>query len=200
MAAGIGCSASSFFKAGCSIYRGCHRQHPYQMTRRATPFRRCSGAPACCWRSSTRRCSRRCISPTPGWSMPTAASFTPTSLNVWAAGKLALDGHPAQAWDWGIHKQVQVAMLGRDYVGDYTWHYPPPVPVHRHGPRAISLCHRTGRLGRSQLRALPGNDARCRWTTVRTPCGCGVPVVLANTMAGQNGFPQPRRCLAEPWF
>jgi hypothetical protein len=28
-----------FFKAGCSIYRGCHRQHPHQTTRRTTLFR-----------------------------------------------------------------------------------------------------------------------------------------------------------------
>lgn len=39
MAAGIGCCASSFFKAGCSIYRACHRQHPHQTTRRTTLFR-----------------------------------------------------------------------------------------------------------------------------------------------------------------
>ena len=39
MAGGMGCCASSFFKAGCSIYRGCHRQHPHQTTRRTTLFR-----------------------------------------------------------------------------------------------------------------------------------------------------------------
>ena len=38
-------------------------------------------------------------------------------VNVWAAGGLA-QGHPALAWDWDIHKQVQVAMLGQSYVGD----------------------------------------------------------------------------------
>src|SRR3984957_19308961 len=47
-------------------------------------------------------------------------------VNVWAAGRLALQGHPALAWDWDVHKQVQVAMLGQSYVGDFAWHYPPP--------------------------------------------------------------------------
>jgi arabinofuranan 3-O-arabinosyltransferase len=47
-------------------------------------------------------------------------------VNVWAAGRLALDGHPALAWDWLIHKQVEVAMLGQNYAGDSAWHYPPP--------------------------------------------------------------------------
>jgi hypothetical protein len=27
-------------------------------------------------------------------------------VNVWAAGRLALEGHPAQAWDWDIQRQV----------------------------------------------------------------------------------------------
>src|SRR3979409_1918450 len=34
-------------------------------------------------------------------------------VNVWAAGRLVLDGHPAQAWDWDIQKQLEVALLGR---------------------------------------------------------------------------------------
>src|SRR5215468_2354721 len=29
-------------------------------------------------------------------------------VNVWSAGRLALDGHPAWAWDWNIQKQVQI--------------------------------------------------------------------------------------------
>ena len=35
-------------------------------------------------------------------------------VNVWSAGRLVLDGHPAQAYDWDIQKQVQVAVLGQD--------------------------------------------------------------------------------------
>jgi arabinofuranan 3-O-arabinosyltransferase len=47
-------------------------------------------------------------------------------VNVWAAGKLALDGHAAQAWDWQVQKQVEVAVLGQDFAGYFAWHYPPP--------------------------------------------------------------------------
>ena len=47
-------------------------------------------------------------------------------VNVWAAGKLALEGHAAQAWDWGVQKQVEVAVLGQDFDGYFAWHYPPP--------------------------------------------------------------------------
>ena len=47
-------------------------------------------------------------------------------INVWAAGRLVLDGLPAQAYDWDIQKQVEVAKLGQDFVGYFAWHYPPP--------------------------------------------------------------------------
>ncbi|HLX15659.1 MAG TPA: glycosyltransferase family 87 protein [Bradyrhizobium sp.] len=109
-------------------------------------------------------------------------------VNVWAAGRLALDGHPAQAWDWGIHKQVQVAMLGQDYVGDYGWHYPPPFLF-----VAMLLAHfsyATGLVGwaaasfvpyMAMMRAVVGQ----RFGLL---VGAAFPVVLANTMAGQNGF------------
>src|ERR1700738_606775 len=47
-------------------------------------------------------------------------------VNVWSAGRLVLDGHAAQAYDWDIQKQVQVAVLGQSYEGNFAWHYPPP--------------------------------------------------------------------------
>jgi len=49
-------------------------------------------------------------------------------INVWAAGRLVLDGVPAQAYDWDIQKQIEVAKLGQDFVGYFAWHYPPPLP------------------------------------------------------------------------
>ena len=47
-------------------------------------------------------------------------------VNVWAAGKLVLDGHPALAYDWDIQKQVELALLEHDFIGYFAWHYPPP--------------------------------------------------------------------------
>src|SRR5258707_11501584 len=41
-------------------------------------------------------------------------------VNVWSAGRLALDGHPAWAYDWDIQKQVQVAVLGQSYQGNFA--------------------------------------------------------------------------------
>jgi glycosyl transferase family 87 len=109
-------------------------------------------------------------------------------VNVWAAGRLALDGHPAQAWDWGIHKQVQVAMLGRDYVGDYAWHYPPPFLF-----IAMILAHFSytqGLVGWAVASFLPYLAMMRGIVGHRFGllAGAAFPVVLANTMAGQNGF------------
>ena len=47
-------------------------------------------------------------------------------VNVWSAGRLVLDGHPALAYDWDVQKAVQVAVLGQGYDGNFAWHYPPP--------------------------------------------------------------------------
>lgn len=109
-------------------------------------------------------------------------------INVWAAGKLALEGHPALAWDWAIHKQLQVGLLGRDYVGDYAWHYPPPflfvAMLLAHLPYAAGLAGwaATSFLPyAAMMRGLVGQ----RFGLV---VGTAFPVVLANTMAGQNGF------------
>jgi hypothetical protein len=123
------------------------------------------------------------------WLIDSSGRFIHTDfLNVWAAGKLALDGQPALAWDWGIHKQVQVAMLGQSYVGDYAWHYPPPFLF-----IAMFLAHfsyAAGLVGwaaasfvpyMAMMRAVVGQ----RFGLM---VGAAFPVVLANTMAGQNGF------------
>lgn len=49
-------------------------------------------------------------------------------VDVYAAGKLALSGHPWAIYDWAAHRGAEAAALGhpvswKDYYG---WHYPPP--------------------------------------------------------------------------
>src|SRR5262249_15335950 len=46
-------------------------------------------------------------------------------VNVWAAGRLALEGHAAAAYDWGLHKAAEVRAVGHDFANYYGWHYPP---------------------------------------------------------------------------
>jgi arabinofuranan 3-O-arabinosyltransferase len=47
-------------------------------------------------------------------------------VNVAAAGRLALDGEPAAAYDWPTHKRAEVGVIGHDFENYYGWHYPPP--------------------------------------------------------------------------
>ncbi len=53
---------------------------------------------------------------------PIAGDF----VNVWAAGRLTLDGHSAAAYDWTQHKAMEVQAVGHTFDDYYGWHYPPP--------------------------------------------------------------------------
>src|SRR5437667_12742351 len=47
------------------------------------------------------------------WIFDESGLVIPTDfVNDWSAGQLLLDGHLALAYDWELHKQVQVAVLG----------------------------------------------------------------------------------------
>jgi glycosyl transferase family 87 len=124
-----------------------------------------------------------------GWIFDAQGRGIPTDfVNVWSAGKLALDGYPAQAWDWDIQKQVQVAVLGQSYVGNFAWHYPPPflfvAAFLAQFPYAVALIGwATASLVPylAMMRAMVGRPFGLL-------LGAAFPAVLANTLVGQNGF------------
>jgi arabinofuranan 3-O-arabinosyltransferase len=109
-------------------------------------------------------------------------------VNVWAAGRLVLDGHPAQAYDWVIQKQVEVALLGQDFVGYFAWHYPPPFlfvasllalfpyPVAFVGWMAVSVVPYL-----AVMRAIVGRNFGFL-------LALALPVAFSNIFVGQNGF------------
>jgi hypothetical protein len=109
-------------------------------------------------------------------------------VNVWAAGRLVLEGHPALAYDWDIQKQVELALLRQDFPGYFAWHYPPPFLF------VASL-----------LAQFPYSVAFIGWVSVsfvpylvimRAIVGrsfgwmlaIAFPMVFNNTLVGQNGF------------
>jgi arabinofuranan 3-O-arabinosyltransferase len=109
-------------------------------------------------------------------------------VNVWAAGRLALEGHPAQAWDWDIQRQVELALVKLEFPGYFAWHYPPPFL-----------------FVASALARLPYAAAFMTWVSVslvlylvamRAIVGrsfgwmlaLAIPMVLNNGLVGQNGF------------
>ena len=52
---------------------------------------------------------------------PLGADFA----SVYAAGRLALAGEPAQAYDWPAHHAVQKEVSGHPAIGFFPWSYPP---------------------------------------------------------------------------
>jgi arabinofuranan 3-O-arabinosyltransferase len=109
-------------------------------------------------------------------------------VNVWSAGRLVLDGHPALAYDWDIQKQVQVGVLGQSYDGNFAWHYPPPflfvAAVLAHFPYGVAF------IGWAAISLVP------YLAVMRAIVGrnfglllaLAFPVVFTNALVGQNGF------------
>jgi arabinofuranan 3-O-arabinosyltransferase len=123
------------------------------------------------------------------WIYDASGLGIPTDfVNVWAAGRLVLDGHPASAYDWNIQKQLEVALLGQDFVGNFAWHYPPPFlfvaallaqfpyPVAFVGWVSVSLVPYL-----AVMRAIVG------WS-FGLLLALAIPMVFNNILVGQNGF------------
>ena len=109
-------------------------------------------------------------------------------VNVWAAGKMALAGHPALAWDWDLQKKIELDLLRQDFVGYFAWHYPPPflfvASLLAKFPYAAAF------IGWMSVSLIP------YLATMRAIVGRGFGLVLAiafptvfnNVLIGQNGF------------
>ena len=123
------------------------------------------------------------------WVLDTAGLGIPTDFaNVYAAGKLALDGHPAAAYDWDAHKRVQEIVLGQNFDGYFGWHYPPPFLFI--AAFLAKLPYTMAFVGWMAMSFIPYlltiralTDHRVGWVIA-----CAFPVALVNVMIGQNGF------------
>jgi arabinofuranan 3-O-arabinosyltransferase len=109
-------------------------------------------------------------------------------VNVWSAGRLVLDGHPALAYDWDIQKEVQVAVLGQSYPGNFAWHYPPPflfvAAVLAHFPYGVAFAGWAAVSFVPYLAVMRAIVGRSFGLLL----AAAFPVVFTNTLVGQNGF------------
>jgi len=123
------------------------------------------------------------------WLIDWRGFAVPTDfVNVWAAGRLVLEGHPAAAYDWSIHKQAEIEALGHGFDVYFGWHYPPPFL-----------------FVATELARLPYFAAFAVWMAVTWPVFAltlrgivghrlgllfagAFPATLWNVAAGQNGF------------
>jgi arabinofuranan 3-O-arabinosyltransferase len=109
-------------------------------------------------------------------------------VNVYAAGRLALDGHAAHAYDWPIHKAAEVRALGHDFPNYYGWHYPPPflfvaamLALLPYLGAALAWLLATLCSYAAAMRAIMGGGTGIF-------VALGFPAALWNVTAGQNGF------------
>jgi arabinofuranan 3-O-arabinosyltransferase len=126
---------------------------------------------------------------TGSWLWDVAGRLISTDfLNVYAAGKLALQGAPVSAYDWPTHGKMEIAVLGYDFKGYYGWHYPPfylfiaagvatlPYAIAHAGWSAVSFVPFAG-----AVRASAGNNSGYL-------IALAAPALVGNVLIGQNGF------------
>jgi arabinofuranan 3-O-arabinosyltransferase len=124
-----------------------------------------------------------------GWISGSNGLIPTDFVNVWAAGKLALQGHPALAWDWDVQRGIELDVLKQDWSGGYfAWHYPPPflfvAAFLAQFPYTLAF---VGWVSVSfvpyalVMRAIVGR-------TFGFVLAAGFPIVFSNVLVGQNGF------------
>ena len=109
-------------------------------------------------------------------------------VNVWAAGRLALEGHPALAWDWDVQRKVELALLRQEFPGYFAWHYPPPflfvaslLAQFSYTAAFIGWVSASFVPYLAMMRAIVGRSFGLMLAVA-------FPMVFNNTLVGQNGF------------
>ena len=108
--------------------------------------------------------------------------------NVYAAGKLALAGEPAQAYDWPAHHGVQKRVSGREDIGYFGWHYPPAFLL---VAAALAALPYLGALFAYQAATLAAYLGVVRSIAGRSEAwllALAFPGVFVNVTHGHNGF------------
>lgn len=107
--------------------------------------------------------------------------------SFWAASKLALEGHPLDAWRTEPHHAAQTAIFGRD-TGYAAFFYPPvyllvclPLAALPYLPSLLAWLAVTGAAYARAARAWM--DERLGWLAIGA-----FPAVFSNIGHGQNGF------------
>lgn len=116
--------------------------------------------------------------------LPHASDF----VSGFAAGRLALEGQAAAAYDWSLHKQAEVAATGFDFDGYFSWSYPPtfllltaPLALMAYAPAHLVWLAATLPLYSAAIRAIlprPGVAL----------AALAFPAAFWNAGCGQNGF------------
>jgi arabinofuranan 3-O-arabinosyltransferase len=109
-------------------------------------------------------------------------------VNIYAAGRLVLEGNPSAAYVIELLKQAEDAAVGYAFSGYYNWPYPPTflfvaaaVALLPFIPAALAWLAVTFVLYAASLRAIIG-------TRLGILLACAFAGTIWNVTAGQNGF------------
>jgi hypothetical protein len=119
---------------------------------------------------------------------PTGAAIESDFVNVWAAGHLVLQGHPALAYDWPAHKAIEEIAVGHSFDGYFGWHYP---PMFLFFAAPLALCSYVGGYLAWLLVTFPAYVTAIRRITGERGgilLALAFPAILSNFIVGQNGF------------
>lgn len=109
-------------------------------------------------------------------------------VNVWAAGRLALDGAAPAAYDWTLHRAAEVRAVGYDFDGYYGWHYPPPAFFFAAALATLPYLVAAVVWLLTTLAAYAAATAGILGLRTGVLFALGFPAAIWNVTAGQNGF------------
>jgi arabinofuranan 3-O-arabinosyltransferase len=109
-------------------------------------------------------------------------------VNVWAAGRLALDGAAPAAYDWTLHRAAEVRAVGYDFDGYYGWHYPPPAFFFAAVLATLPYLVAAVIWLATTLAAYAAAIAGILGLRTGVLFALGFPAAIWNVTAGQNGF------------
>jgi arabinofuranan 3-O-arabinosyltransferase len=119
---------------------------------------------------------------------PNGSGIESDFVNVWAAGRLALAGHAAAAYDWPTHKLMEETAVGHAFDGYFGWHYP---PTFLFVATALSLLPYVAAYALWPFVTFPGYLVAIRaiiGSRVGYLLAAAFPAILPNFIVGQNGF------------
>jgi hypothetical protein len=109
-------------------------------------------------------------------------------VNVWAAGRLALDSQAPAAYDWTPHRAAEVRAVGYDFDGYYGWHYPPPAFFFAAALATLPYLVAAVIWLVTTLAAYAAAIAGILGLRTGVLFALGFPAAIWNVTAGQNGF------------
>lgn len=108
--------------------------------------------------------------------------------NVYAAGRLVLEGHAAAAYDWNLHYAAENSLVAHSQAEYLGWHYPPPflliaglLATLPYAAAFLVWMAATLPLYLMTIRTIVGD--RIGWLV-----GGAFPCLMPNIISGQNGF------------